>query len=1115
MLLSSCSKNDGRIDALENRVNQIESFQIASIQQQIGAINASLPELKQLSADLKKYIEDLQKATLAIEQTIKDTDADVTIVETKLAQLESIITALQQKDVALEQRIDALEEYVDTKLQSNKDWVSATFATLEQYNAIADEVALVKQGVESVTASIAALEQRLGEKIAADIERAITTYIKALELYMKEWVNEMLTGYYTIAEVDATLALLESSLTDADTELRGEIAVLEKRLNSLEDSMTAAYQSAITDAIAQNNGVINTKIATEVATINGRIDAEIATINSRIDALEDRIAALENIIDQIQSLDIIFDNADNLACMPGMSTVVNYTIVGGDDKTEIECFGDGGWSASIIKDSATTGRVKVFAPKDAKNGKVVVLATSGVGGVVMKSLYFDKGILTDIIDTYQVGYEACTVLVKLKTNLNYTVNIPDAAQSWISVADTRAEIREDVLAFSIMENDPYNSRSVIVKLVDVGGDVLQTLSFVQKAQPAVFEIDGNNRCIVDSNGGTVNVPITTNLEYRIEIPEEAHIWLSVADTRAMIREETLTFVASENTNSEARSAIVKLIGQDDAILQTIEIYQNRGVHCVYKEIWYTNGSTTTATTPWMTNAFDANIVSNTYNTEMMCWIIKFDGNVTTIWNSAFYECDSLTSITIPDSVTTIENYAFWRCSSLTSVIIPNSITTIGEAAFLDCSSLTSVTIGDSVTTIGGHAFANCSNLTSVTIPDSVTTIGYRAFSGCSSLTSVTISDSVTTIGEGAFRRCSSLREFNGKYASDNGRCLIIDNTLNSFAPAGLTEYTIPDSVTTIGEDAFYGCSSLTSVIIGDSVTEIGESAFEDCSSLTSITIPDSVTEIGDYAFKGCSSLTSVTIGDSVTTIGWGAFSDCSSLTSVYCKAITPPAGGSYMFSYYENGYKPIGCTIYVPMESVEAYKAASYWSSYADDIVGYNFENGVVVPNTPPNNEIWYTSTDGNAVEPILTHTIGSAVIESFKENIISNNYQDGKGVIVFEDDVTEVGYAAFNGCSKLLTINLSTTVETIGNYTFYNCTNLSHITLPDNITYIGGYAFCGCSNLCEVYCESAIPPTGNNDMFDGNASGRKIYVPMESVEAYKSASYWSDYASSIEGYNF
>ena len=324
------------------------------------------------------------------------------------------------------------------------------------------------------------------------------------------------------------------------------------------------------------------------------------------------------------------------------------------------------------------------------------------------------------------------------------------------------------------------------------------------------------------------------------------------------------------------------------------------------EIWYT---ATQLVEPYFDDVFGATFISNNFDPETGNGILSFDGDVTSVGDYAFYECRSLTSVTIPDSVTTIGSYAFSDCSSLTSVTIPDGVTTIGDDAFSDCSSLTSVTIPDSVTTIGDYAFYYCDSLTSVTIGDSVTEIGDRAFFYCSSLTSVTIPDSVTTIGNSAFRGCRSLTEFRGKYASEDGRCLIIDGTLNSFAQAGLTEYTIPDSVTTIEDWAFRNCYRLTSVTIGDSVTTIGNCAFADCYSLTS-----------------------VTIGDSVTSIGGGAFADCSSLKKVYCKAITPPAGGSNMFSSNASGRK-----IYVPTESVEAYKSASYWSDYKSSIVGYDF----------------------------------------------------------------------------------------------------------------------------------------------------------------------------------
>ena len=248
--------------------------------------------------------------------------------------------------------------------------------------------------------------------------------------------------------------------------------------------------------------------------------------------------------------------------------------------------------------------------------------------------------------------------------------------------------------------------------------------------------------------------------------------------------------------------------------------------------------------------------------------------------------DGVGTLYFNEDITVVRDFAFAYCSSLTSITIPDSVTSIGDSAFKYCSSLTNVNIPDSVTSIGNYAFYYCSSLTSITIPDSVTSIGISAFSGC-----------------------SGLKSFKGKYASSDGRCLIKDGELISFAPCGLTQYTIPDSVTSIGDAAFANCTSLTSITIPDSVKSIGSQAFYFCTSLTSITIPDGVTSIGEYAFLYCTSL-----------------------KEVYCKPTTPPTGDYSMFN--ENAS---GRTIYVPSNSVSAYKSASGWSNYKDYIVGFAF----------------------------------------------------------------------------------------------------------------------------------------------------------------------------------
>ena len=260
--------------------------------------------------------------------------------------------------------------------------------------------------------------------------------------------------------------------------------------------------------------------------------------------------------------------------------------------------------------------------------------------------------------------------------------------------------------------------------------------------------------------------------------------------------------------------------------------------------------------------------------------INVPNSVTNIGDRAFASCSSLASINIPNSVTNIGDRAFSLCKSLTDINIPNSVTNIGDEAFSWCESLTSINIPNGVTNIGNGTFEGCWSLTSINIPNSVTNIGNNAFSCCYKLTSIKIPSSVVNINGNPFCRWNGdLYNESKAFIYEHQVLFNKDKTTLIAYISKEKNYIIPNSVTNIGDGAFWDCESLTSINIPDGVTNIGNGAFLGCKLLTNINIPDGVTNIGNAAFWGCESLTSINIPNSVTAIGNWAFEECKNLPS--------------------------------------------------------------------------------------------------------------------------------------------------------------------------------------------------------------------------------------------
>jgi uncharacterized repeat protein (TIGR02543 family) len=443
-----------------------------------------------------------------------------------------------------------------------------------------------------------------------------------------------------------------------------------------------------------------------------------------------------------------------------------------------------------------------------------------------------------------------------------------------------------------------------------------------------------------------------------------------------------------------------------------------------------------------------------------------------------------------------------------STINAKPVTGIGNLAFSDCTSLTSITIPNSVIIIGNSAFYHCSGLTSVTIGNSVTSIGDDAFRNCFGLTNIAIPESVISIGDNAFRNCSAtitVNELNPAYSSEDGVLFNKDKTTLIRCPEGkVGSYTIPNSVTSIRNSAFYHCYDLISVTIGNSVSSIGDgefyacyrltaitvdalnpayssedgvlfnknkttlircpegkvgsytipnsvtsirnSAFYEC-FLTSITIGNSVISIGDYAFRDCYDLTSITIGNGVISIGDHAFLQCNSLTSI---AIP-------------NSVISIGKSAFNACDVLANITIGNSVSSIGDGAFsGLRVLTSITIPNSVASigDAAFYGSGLTSITIPNSVASIGDA---AFSYCIGMTSATIGNSVI---------GNSAFYHCSGLTSATIGNSVTIIGQSAFYNCTSLTSITIPNSVTSIGDAAFYG-SGLTNVTIGNSVTSIG------------------------------------------
>lgn len=601
LLLTACYDKD--IQEINNRLDSIENQKIATLSEQIDAINKTIPLLSKVDEQLSEHISSLEDKSSEEFAALKDASS------------------------SLKNQIAELEKYIDNQLSETTDWVNGTFATLEQHNTVVAQIEKIKTQVDN-------LKPELLDAISKSEEA------------LKTWVSEQLTDYYKIAEIDAKIEAIENSIKSGDETITASLNELKESLQATKTALTEAYTKAIEDAITNNNGVINSKIAAEIAAVNKRIDNEVDAINTKIAALEERIEAIEDKLDEIlgRKLDITFDVDSNIVVATNYTFEIGYSVTSSTNSATVEVTSSADIKAKVVT-NGLNGKISITTGNAIDEYSKVVVFVSNGENVIMRSITFEQAtVQINNSDTKIIPVEGGKVELSFLTNVECEVVIPSSASSWLTVAPTTMALEQRSITLQATANEGLN-RSAVVTVKSVEGNLAVEYTIKQESNIVILNYTTNDSKPLD---------LYSAEGFGAELAENSY---DAATGKGFLKFngkiDTIpanAFVACTNLTWIEIPDCITTIG-DSAF---------RGCSAI-EEITIPSSVKSIGTSSFAGCGGKATInceIGYDYFASANFTVVTIGDNISKILDYAFAGCKFLTNITIPDNVTSIEDCTF-------------------------------------------------------------------------------------------------------------------------------------------------------------------------------------------------------------------------------------------------------------------------------------------------------------------------------------------------------------------------------------------------------------------------------------------------------------------------